>query len=73
MNNHRGCEVTPQVIFMVNFLVNSQIYYGHKMEIANPRNMKICNQTKLGVLNPNPWSEISYQQIFKNSQNEAVH
>ena len=25
------------------------------------------------MLNPNSWSEISYQQIFKNFQNEAVN
>ena len=35
-------------------------------------NTKICNLTKLGVLNQNPWSEISYQEIFNNFQNEAV-
>ena len=49
---------------MVNSSMNSQIYYRHKIE--NCRNMKICNQTKLGVLNKNPWSENSYEQIFKN-------
>ena len=27
---------------------------------------------RLGVLNPNPWLEISYQEIFKNFRNEAV-
>ena len=35
--------------------------------------MKICSYTKLWVLNPSPWSEISYQQIFINFQKEAVN
>ena len=29
-------------------------------------------KSKLGVLNPNPSSEILYQEIFENFQNEAV-
>ena len=52
--------------------MNSQIYYLHKIEIANSRNMKICTETKLGVLNPNLWSEISYQQIFKISKTRPL-
>ena len=48
--------------------INSQIYCRHKIDIAKSRNMEIGDQTKLGLLNPNPWSEISYQEfsnIFK--------
>ena len=51
---------------------NSQIYYSHKIKIVDSRNMKICSYANFGMLNPIPWSGISYQEIFKNSQNEAV-
>ena len=57
---------------MVNPLMNSQIYYPHKIEIANSRNMKIRNLTKRRVPNPNPWLEISYQQSFKNSKTRPL-
>ena len=60
-------------IFMVKFLINSQIYYHHKIEISNSKNMEICHWTKLFVLDPNLWSDISYQEIIKTFQNEAVN
>ena len=72
MNNDWGCKVTPQMVFTVKSLINSQICYHYKIKIAYSRNMKICNKTKLGVLNPNPWSEMLYQETFENFQNEAV-
>ena len=59
---------TPQAIVAIKSHTNSEIHYHHKIEIADSRNMKICNKTKLGVLNPNPWSEISYEEIFKISK-----
>ena len=58
---------------MVKSHITSQIHYRHKIEIANSRNMKSHKKTKLGVLNQTPWSEISYQEIFKNFENEAVN
>ena len=60
---------TSQTILMVKFHINSQIYYHHKIQTAYSRNMKICNLTELGVLNPNMWLEILYQVIFKLSKN----
>ena len=50
----------------------SPIYYRHEIEIAAYRKMKILKKTKVGVLNPNLRSEISYEEIFKNCQHEAV-
>ena len=54
-------------------LINSQIYYRHDTEINNSRKIKICHQTKLGVLNPNSWSKISFEESFKKVQNDAVN
>ena len=68
MNNDRGCKVTPQMIFMVKSHINSQIHYCHKNEIADSRNMRICNSTKLEVLNPDLWSEIYVKKFSKISK-----
>ena len=65
MNNHWACKVTPRAIFTVKSLMNSQIYHRHKIEITNSRNIKVCYLTKIGVLNPNKWSEVSYQKFPK--------
>ena len=44
-----------------------------KSKLHTPGISKFVSRLKLEVLNPNPWSEISYQEIFKNFQNEAVN
>ena len=67
-----GCKCTPRTILTVKSHIYSQIYCRHKIEIEYSRNMKICNLTKLGVLHPNPWPEILYEEILTNFQNEAV-
>ena len=65
MNNDWRCKVTPQTILTVKSNLNSQICYRNKIEIVYSRNMKIFSQTKLGVLNPNPWSQVRVKKILK--------
>ena len=72
VNNRWWCKVTTRANFKVDFLINSQIYHLHKIELSNSRNTKLSNETKLGVLYPNLLSKISYEQTLKNVQNEAV-
>ena len=48
--------VTPRIIFTDRSHINSQLYYRHKIKIADSMNMKIA--VRLGLLNPNPRSEI---------------
>ena len=68
-----GCKVTPRTIFTVKSFVNLLIDYCHKVKIANLRYVKTCSLTKLWVLNPNLRPEVSYDEIVKNFQNEAVN
>ena len=70
--NRRGVTLHPQSLFMVKYLINSQICYPHKIRIAITKVMKICKCTRIRVLNVNLGSEISYdagQRNFEKSQN----
>ena len=56
----RGVTLHPHSLSTVKSLINFQICYPHKIKIADTKIIKICNQTKIKVLNVNLGSEISY-------------
>ena len=56
----RGVTLHPQLFFTVKSLINFQICYANEIKTANHKIMKICNKTRIRVLNVNLGSEISY-------------
>ena len=55
-----GVTLHPQSSFTVKFLIHFQIRCPHKVKITNTKFIKICNQTKIEVMNANLGLEISY-------------
>ena len=72
----RGVTLHPQSLFTVKSLLKKfQIFYPQKIKIANTKIMKICNKTKIRVLDMNLGSEISYDTSYRSLekfQNEAA-
>ena len=54
----RGLNLHPWSLFTVESLINFQVFYAHKIEIA--KITKICSLTKIWVLNVNLGSEMSF-------------
>ena len=52
-------DLTVKIV-TVKSHINFQICYSHKIRFANTKIMKICNKTRIRVLNVNMGSEISY-------------
>ena len=55
----QGVTLHPQSLFTVKSVINFQICYLRKIEMAITEMVKNCNSTKIGVLNVNLGSEIS--------------
>ena len=63
----------PRVIFAVKSLKDFQTLNRHKVNAMTARNKKNCGRTKVWVLNLNLASNLSYDRILNNFQNEAVN
>ena len=50
----------------INSPINLQFFCPHKIKFINTYIMKNCNYTKIGALNVNLESEISYDANFRN-------
>ena len=69
----RGETLHPESFFTVKSLIDFRTLNRHKINTMAASNMKTCRQTKVWLLNPNLASNISYDRILNNFQNEAVN
>ena len=58
--NRSGCNFTPSVIIHGQIPYKFSNLYPREIKIGNTKLMKMCNWTKIRVLNLNLGSEISY-------------